>query len=158
MEESNNTGGLKFYTSNEIAEMLKMNVQVVARKLQHGEIPGYKIGKDWRILESDLMAWLEKHSNRIALNPAQKIVNNFMKNGRFEVLPVQRKKRIYVLEYILQQFALNKVYAETEVNEIITAFHDDYCLVRREFVIEKMMLRKNGKYRRNAVYRLSNQE
>lgn len=156
MEESNNyETGLKFYTSTEIAEMLKMNVQVVARKLQHGEIPGYKIGKDWRVLESDLLAWLEKHSNKNLLDPVQKIVNRFMKDGRFEILPVQRKKRMYILEHILQQFDLNKVYTEAEVNEIITPFHDDYCRVRREFVDERMMLRKAGKYRRNAAYRLS---
>ena len=39
----------KFFTTNEIAEMLKMNVQVIARKLKYGELPGYKIGKDWRV-------------------------------------------------------------------------------------------------------------
>jgi excisionase family DNA binding protein len=154
MEDSKNESGLKFYTSNEVAEMLKMNVQVIARKLQHGEIPGYKIGKDWRVRESDLLAWLEKHSNKYVMNPAEKIVNRFMKGGKFETLPVQRKKRIYVLEHILEQFDLNKVYTETEVNDIITPFHDDYCRVRREFVDERMMLRKAGKYRRNAAYRI----
>ncbi len=144
---------LKFYTTTEIAELLKMNVQVIARKLQYGEIPGYKIGKDWRVKETDLLAWLEKHSNKNRLNPGRKITERFMKNGRFEILPVQRKKRIYVLEYMLKQFELNKVYSEKEINEIITKFHDDYCRVRREFVDEKMMTRKEGKYRRNVSYK-----
>jgi excisionase family DNA binding protein len=153
MPDSDEKAVLKFYTTNEIAEILKMNVQVIARKLQYGELTGYKIGKDWRVKESDLMEWLEKHSNKNVLDPAQKIVDRFMKKGRFETLPVQRKKRKYVLEYILKQFKLNTVYTEKEVNEIITRYHDDYCMVRREFIVEKMMNRKDGKYRRNAGYR-----
>jgi excisionase family DNA binding protein len=151
-ESENNNTGLNFYTTNEIAEMLKMNVQVIARKLQYGELPGYKIGKDWRVSEADLMAWLSKHSNQEMLNPRDKIINRFMAKGRFEVLPVQYKRRKYILEYILKQFELNRIYTEKEVNEIITRFHDDYCRVRREFIDEKMMNRKDGKYRRVVSY------
>jgi len=152
MTESEKTEGLRFYTTNEIAEMLQMNVQVIARKLQYGELTGYKIGKDWRVKESDLLEWLEKNSNRDKLNPGERIVGRFLKKGKFEVLPVQRKKRIYILEHILRQFELNRIYPEKEVNEIISRFHDDYCRVRREFVDETMMNRKNGKYRRNVSY------
>jgi excisionase family DNA binding protein len=152
MIDKNTKSNLKFYTTNEIAELLKMNVQVIARKLQHGEIPGYKIGKDWRVKESDLMAWLEKHSNKYVMNPAEKIVGRFVKDGRFEQLPVQRKKRKYILEYILKQFKAGKVYDENEVNDIILKYHDDYCRIRREFVDERMMYRNEGKYRRNTGY------
>jgi excisionase family DNA binding protein len=144
---------LKFYNTNEIAEMLKMNVQVIARKLQAGELIGYKIGKDWRVKESDFLEWLEKHSNKIVMDPKQKIIGRFMKNGRFEILPAQRKKRLYIMEHILQQFELNRTYPEKEVNEIIAGWHDDYCRVRREFIDEKMMYRKDGNYRRNASYK-----
>jgi hypothetical protein len=124
--EIKNKANLKFYTTNEVA--------------------------DWRVKEADLLEWLEKHSNRTALNPGQQIIDRFMKKGKFEVLPVQRKKRKYILEYILRQFELNRIYTEKEVNEIITGYHDDYCRVRREFVDEKMMNRKDGKYRRNVSY------
>jgi excisionase family DNA binding protein len=153
MSETDDQSRLKFYSTNEIAELLKMNVQVIARKLKYGELSGYKIGKDWRVKESDLLQWLEKHSNQSALHPSQKIVNRFMKDGRFDVLPVQRKKRRYILEYILSQFELGKVYPEKEVNGIIGRFHDDYCRVRREFVDERMMSRKDGKYLRTASYK-----
>lgn len=152
MENISNKTTLKFYTTNEIAEMLKMNVQVIARKLKYGELVAYKIGKDWRVKEADLLLWLENHSNKLAIDPAQKVINRFMKDGKFEVLPVQNKKRRYILEYILNQFELNKLYPEKEVNEIISRVHDDYCRVRREFVDSKMMYRKDGKYRRNASY------
>jgi excisionase family DNA binding protein len=152
MINTDNKDSLKFYTTNEIAEMLKMNVQVIARKLKYGELVGYKIGKDWRVRENDLNGWLEKHCNRTLLNPGQMVVNRFMKDGRFATLPVARSKRRYILEHILRAFEQNRVYTEKEVNEVVTHFHDDYCLVRREFVMAKMMSRKDGKYRRNVSY------
>ena len=43
MTEIKDKADLKFYTTNEIADLLKMNIQVIARKLKHGELPGYKI-------------------------------------------------------------------------------------------------------------------
>ncbi|MGZ3701169.1 MAG: helix-turn-helix domain-containing protein [Bdellovibrionota bacterium] len=57
---------LRFFTSAEVAGLLKMNSQVITRKLQSGDIEGYKIGKDWRVSEEQLMAFLEKNSNRRA--------------------------------------------------------------------------------------------
>ena len=155
MAEMKAKSNLKFYTTNEIAELLKMNIQVIARKLKHGELAGYKIGKDWRVKESDLMEWLEGHSNRNVMNPGQQVIERFMKKGKFETLPVQRKKRKYILEHILRQFELNRVYSEKEVNEAVSEFHDDYCRVRREFVDEGMMYRKDGKYRRNGSYKFT---
>ena len=143
---------IRFFTTAEVAEILKMNVQVIARKLQQGEIPGYKIGKDWRIAEKDLWSWLEEHSNQNRPSPAEKVIANFIKNGRFRTLPAQRKKRNYILEYILRQFEFNRVYNEPEINEKIMEFHDDFCTVRREFIMEKMMTRSHGKYQRNKSY------
>jgi len=144
---------IRFYTTAELAEMLKMNVQVIARKLQRGELPGYKIGKDWRVAEKDLWIWLERHSNqRKKLSPSQKVINNFLRDGRFAVLPAQRKKKKHILEYILKQFDTDRIYGEKEINRKILEFHDDFCTVRREFIMEKMMTRSQGKYQRNKSY------
>nr|MBN2277782.1 DUF2087 domain-containing protein [candidate division Zixibacteria bacterium] len=142
----------RFFTTTELADILKMNVQVIARKLQQGDIPGYKIGKDWRIAETDLWTWLEKHSNRRTVYPGEKIIGNFVKNGRVTALPAQRKKRKYILEYILRHFDLDRVYTEKEVNNIISGHFEDYCTVRREFIMERMMTRSQGKYHRNGTY------
>ena len=51
------------YTAGEVAELLRLNHQVVQRKLQAGDIPGYRIGREWRVEHSQLLGWLEKHSN-----------------------------------------------------------------------------------------------
>ena len=143
---------LVFYTTAEIAEMLKMNVQVIARKLYNGEIPGYKIGKDWRVNEKDLLAWLDKHSNRRRLSDSEKVISRFVKDGKVTTLPAQRKRKKFILELILKEFGANKTYSEKEVNEIIISFYDDYCTIRRLFIEEKMMNRTQGKYRRNNSY------
>jgi hypothetical protein len=128
---------------------------VITRKLQSGEIAGYKVGKDWRIEEDAIQQWLDRRSNQHMKSPRQKVLNNFFRNGRVTRLPAQRKKRIYVLEFFLEKFELNRVYTESEVNEIIKEHYEDFCTVRREFIINRMMTRKEGRYRRNGSYRLT---
>ncbi len=146
----------EFFTTAELAEKLKMNVQVITRKVQSGEIAAYKLGKDWRIPERSVHEWLEKHANNQGRASAkQKVVSNFVKDDHIERLPAQRTKRKYLLEYILAQFEPNRLYSEAEVNKIIARYHDDFCTVRREFIVEKMMDRVNGRYRRRTGYRLS---
>ncbi len=144
---------MKFYTTAEIADKLGMNIQVIARKLQAGEIEGYKIGKDWRIEEDAVQRWLQKIANPAILGTRDKVIKNFIKNDRIIRLPAQRKKRIYVLQYVLEQFDKYRVYKESEVDEIIRRYYDDHCTFRRLLVDEKMMIRKTGNYRRNGSYR-----
>ncbi len=143
---------MRFYTTAELAEKLRMNLQVITRKVQAGEIEGFKIGKDWRVEEAAVQAWLERISNQRAMPPRQKVLANFIKNGRLTHLPVQRKKRIYILEHFLEQFDSGRTYDEAEVNAVIEKIYEDFCTVRREFIAEKMMTRKAGKYRRNSSY------
>ncbi len=141
-----------FYTSAQVAEKLQFNQQVVVRKLQTGEIPGYKIGKDWRISDQQLSAWLESRSNQNRLDERGKVEKTFFKNGRLVEIPAQRKKRVYILERLLAEFDPLKVYPESEVNEILRRFHSDVCTLRREFILEKMMVRSGGKYKRAQFY------
>jgi len=143
---------IDFLTSAEVAEKLKLNQQVVVRKLQTGEIPGYKIGKDWRVAENQLMAWLETRSNRRRPGPRGKIERAFFKDGRLTEIPAQRKKRVVILERLLNEFELGRVYSEAEVNATLRRFHDDVCTLRREFIMEKMMVRSEGKYCRVSSY------
>jgi excisionase family DNA binding protein len=144
-----------FFTTAELADKLKMNVQVITRKVQAGEISAYKIGKDWRIPEQSVREWLERHSNQRPRDPKAQVMENFVKDDKIDHLPVKRSKRKYLLEYILAQFEPNRVYSEDEVNRIITRYHEDYCTVRREFIDERMMDRIDGKYRRRTGYKFS---
>ncbi len=46
-----------FLTASEVAEFLKLNVETVYALAQKGELPGAKIGGQWRFLESDVTDW-----------------------------------------------------------------------------------------------------
>jgi len=43
----------------------------------------------------------------------------------------------------------NRKYTEKEINEYIKYFNDDYCTIRREFIINQFMRRDNGIYELN---------
>lgn len=147
----------EFFTTAELAKKLKMNVQVITRKVQAGEIKAYKIGKEWRIPEQSVFNWLESHANTQA-PPArkEKTSTTLIRNSDSRELPVQPSKRKYLLEYILAQFEPNREYSEEEIDNIISRYHSDYRTVRREFIGEKMMDRVDGQYRRRTGYRFSN--
>gem|GEM_PF-376899 len=146
----------EFFTTSELAEKLKMNVQVITRKVQAGEIRAYKIGKEWRIPEQSVLEWLEANVNTNGQpTTREKVVAALVKDGRPNPLPTQPSKRKYLLEYILAQFEVNRGYSEEQVNRIIERYHNDAEAVRREFVSEKMMERRNGQYRRRSEYKLS---
>jgi len=79
-------------------------------------------------------------------NYKQKVKNTFFKNGRLTKIPVQHKKRWIVLEAIADKFKHGKKYPENEVNRIIKKSFDDYCTIRRYFIDEKVMERKDSVY------------
>ena len=144
----------EFFTTADLAKKLKMNVQVITRKVQAGEIEAYKIGKDWRIPEQSVYNWLEHLSNKKASRPRKKVV---MKNpaSRSKTPPERRSKRKFLLEYILAQFDPNQTYTEDEVNKIIARYHNDYGIIREEFVSESMMDTVEGGFRRKSGYQFS---
>lgn len=78
----------------------------------------------------------------------KKVIDTFFKFNKLKSIPVQRKKRLIILEKMVEAFDLNKSYSEKEVNLIIADFHDDFATLRREFINEKLMTRENGIYKR----------
>jgi len=142
------TPNLRFLTSGEVAEILKMNPQVITRKLQGGEIEGYKLGKDWRVSEAQLMAYLEKHSNKHHQRPREeKVVDNFFDKGKLKSIPTQRTKRLAVLKHLVAKLDASRIYPEKDLNKFLAGYHSDVCTLRREFIINKLMVRKDGKYK-----------
>jgi len=148
----------EFFTTSELADKLKMNVQVITRKVQAGEIDAYKIGKDWRIPEQSVHSWLEQRSNRNGVpKQSNRRTVKLLKSATSapKAAPSRRSKRAYLLEYILAQFEPNRMYAEDDVNRVITRYNEDDSSVRDEFLAEGMMERVNGKFRRRSSYKLS---
>jgi excisionase family DNA binding protein len=142
------------YTASEVAELLRLNHQVVQRKLQAGDIPGYRIGRDWRIEQSQLIAWLEKHSNqRRTTSDAEKVLRAFLDDeGRLRSIPVARAKRVVVLEYVADHLEAGRTYRERELNAVLRRFHDDVATLRRELVGAKLVVRTTA-----GVYKVAGQ-
>ena len=76
----------------------------------------------------------------------EKVLKNHFEYGKLKTIPVQRKKRLIVLEKIAEQFEPERIYAEKEVNLIIADFHDDFCTLRREMIAEGLMERDKNQY------------
>jgi len=74
----------------------------------------------------------------------RKVLRDYLEDGRLKTIPAQRKKRDVILRHILREFEPGCRYAETEVNEIISRFHEDYATIRREFIMRRMMDREGG--------------
>ncbi len=140
------------YTAGEVAELLRLNHQVVQRKLQAGDIPGYRIGRDWRVEQSQLMEWLEKHSNqRRPTSEADKVLRAFLDDeGRLRSIPVSRAKRGVILDYLADHLEPGRTYRERDLNALLRRFHDDVATLRRELVGAKLVVRTTG-----GVYKLA---
>ncbi len=139
------------YTAGEVAELLRLNHQVVQRKLQAGDIPGYRIGREWRVEHSQLLGWLEKHSNRRTSSDASKVLRAFLdEEGRLRSIPVSRAKRAVVLEYLADHLEAGRTYGERELSGVLRRFHDDVATLRRELVGAKLVVRTT-----DGVYKLA---
>jgi predicted transcriptional regulator len=76
----------------------------------------------------------------------QKVLRTFFKKNKLLQLPVQRKKRLIILDEFAKKFKVGKNYLENNVNEIITELYDDYCTIRRLLIEEGMMKRDKQFY------------
>lgn len=77
----------------------------------------------------------------------QKVIDSFFEYGRLKAIPAQRKKERICLEEMAKYFEAGRVYEESEVNEILLRFHEDYCTIRRDMISEKLMERDGNQYR-----------
>lgn len=71
----------------------------------------------------------------------QHVLDSFFQDGRLKTIPAQRKKKRIVLQALAQQFELERIYSEPEVNAILARYHDDVCTLRRDLVGEGLLER-----------------
>ena len=60
---------------NETADYLRVSKQTVYNMIKDGRIKVYKVGREWKILRSDIVAYLESVSSNRILDKATKNVN-----------------------------------------------------------------------------------
>ena len=53
----------RYLTPFDVAKRLQMNERTVTQWLRNGHLRGFKIGKEWRISELDLDAFVEASAN-----------------------------------------------------------------------------------------------
>jgi len=75
--------------------------------------------------------------------------NFFTKEGKLKSIPVQLKKKLIVLEFLVSKLEKGRKYSEKEINDFIKLFHDDFATIRREFIMHQFMFRENQIYELN---------
>lgn len=100
------------------------------------------LGEVVRLPQPGLTAEVEEDAYR------NKVLKTFFKYGRLTRIPTQLKKRLIVLEKIIQEFDPESEYTELEVNQILLEFHEDVATLRRELVDHRFMEREKGIYQR----------
>lgn len=80
----------------------------------------------------------------------QSVLNNFFTDeGKLKQIPAQRKRKLIVFEHLLAGLTIGEKYSEKEINAHILQFHEDYCTIRREFIVNHFMYRDQGVYELN---------
>ena len=81
----------------------------------------------------------------------ERVLANFVDAaGRLLGVPAQRKKRLAVLRWLVEEFQPGRRYPEAEVNRIIGRRHPDFATLRRLLVDEELMQRRRGVYWRTG--------
>lgn len=78
------------------------------------------------------------------------ILRGFFSRGRLTHVPLAHAKRMVVLDYLAQSFEPGVRYPETEVNEILGKFHDDFAALRRYLVDADFLGRSENFYWRTG--------
>ena len=56
---------IKLLTLAEAATILKISKRTLHRMIQHRQIPAFKVGGQWRILESRFQEWVQGEENSV---------------------------------------------------------------------------------------------
>lgn len=76
----------------------------------------------------------------------RKVLRTYFEGDTLTGIPSMRKKRDVVLRWLVNRFEPGVRYPEAKVNEILKRHHPDTATLRREFIMTRMMERKNGVY------------
>jgi excisionase family DNA binding protein len=50
-------------TAKQVAELLQWNPYTVMKKAEKGLLPGFKLGREWRFKQEDIVQWIEQKRN-----------------------------------------------------------------------------------------------
>lgn len=67
-------------------------------------------------------------------------------DGSLRSIPSKVAKRLVVLDYLAQSFAIGQTYSEAQVNDLLRRFHPDVAALRRYLVEDEFLERRDGQY------------
>jgi hypothetical protein len=73
-------------------------------------------------------------------------LSGFLRDGKIEVMPAKRSRRLLLLGEVAQAFEPGIRYPERAVNRALGVLFSDYAAVRRYLVDEEFLARVNGEY------------
>jgi DNA-binding transcriptional ArsR family regulator len=76
-----------------------------------------------------------------------KILVDFFVGDQLKAIPSQRKKRVVILQHLVERFEPGRAYPEKEVNAILKSAHEDFATLRRELIDYGFMNRDHGIYK-----------
>jgi len=79
-----------------------------------------------------------------------RVLRTYLREGRLIRVPVQRSKKLVVLDRLAQEFEVGVRYSERQVNAILRRFHPDVASLRRYLVDEGFLDRREGVYWRTG--------
>lgn len=91
-------------------------------------------------------------------DPEQKVLQQFIEDGRIRSIPARQGKRRTVLRWLVEHFDADARYTEAEISERLEAYHPDYAALRRYLVDEGFMQREDGIYWRTTTTELTQPE
>ncbi len=75
-----------------------------------------------------------------------KVLRDFFVGDQLKQIPSQRKRRLIVLQHLLERFDPASTYTEREVNDLLRPAHEDVATLRRELVDYGYLTRDRGIY------------
>lgn len=85
-------------------------------------------------------------------NLKQSVIRNFITlDGKLKHIPAQLKKKLIILEHLVEQLEKGRTYTEKELNTLIKNYHPDFATIRREFIMHQFMFRENEIYELNPA-------
>ena len=70
----------------------------------------------------------------------------FVRDGRIELMPAKRSRRLKLLEAVVCAFEPGARYSEQQVDGLLSVLHQDHCALRRYLVDEELLERDHGQY------------
>lgn len=81
----------------------------------------------------------------------RKVLKTYFEGERLTQIPMMRKKRNVILNWLVNQFEPGTRYPEAKINEVIKRHHPDTATLRREMIMTGLMERKDGVYWRTGA-------